>query len=66
MPKRSPAELGPAAVLVFTLYHVLTLVSDLESCAKNLHAYRARPTGNNLIRLLLAEGVFIKDLGLGA
>ncbi|WP_369037827.1 hypothetical protein [Streptomyces adonidis] len=45
---------------------MLTLISDLENCAKNLHAYRARPTGNNLIRLLLAEGVFIKDLGLGA
>ncbi|MET7656997.1 MULTISPECIES: hypothetical protein [unclassified Streptomyces] len=65
MPKRSAVALGPAAV-VFTLYHALTLLSDLQACTQNLRAYRARPTVSNLARLLLAEGVFIKDLGLGA
>lgn len=66
MPKRTTAQLGPAAVVVFALYHALTLISDLETCTQNLRAYRARPTRNNLVRLLLAEGVFISDLGLGA
>ena len=65
MSKKSPAGIGPAAV-VFALYHALTLITDLETCARNVRAYRSSPTGNNLVRLLLAEGVFIQDLGLGA
>ncbi|MFE5082923.1 hypothetical protein [Streptomyces mirabilis] len=66
MPKRSTVALGPAAAVVFTLYHALTVISDLETCAQNVRVHRARPTGSNLVRLLFAEGVFIKDLGLGA
>ncbi|MGX5183068.1 hypothetical protein ACWKT5_09640 [Streptomyces avermitilis] len=64
MTKSSAAHLGPATV-IFALYHALTLISDLETCRQNLRIYRARPTGNNLVRLLVAEGVFIRDLGLG-
>jgi hypothetical protein len=49
---------------VLLAYHLLSLVKDAESWETNRKRYRADPSTVNLLRLLLAEGVFIKDLGL--
>ncbi|MFC0438010.1 hypothetical protein [Kutzneria buriramensis] len=59
-------SLGVPAVLavVATAYHVATLVADAESVLVNLRRFQADPRLPNLLRLLLAEGVFIEDFGL--
>jgi hypothetical protein len=44
-------------------WHVASLVQDAERYRLNLARWRAAPTGSNLLRLLIAEGVLIKDLG---
>lgn len=49
---------------VLLAYHLLSLMKDAESWETNRKRYQADPTTANLLRLLLAEGVFIKDLGL--
>lgn len=50
-----------AAVVVG--YHVLAAMADAETVHTNFIRYKARRTLPNLRRLLLAEGVFISDLG---
>lgn len=58
---------SPAAVVavVIAAYHVAAIIKDAEAVAANWRRYNSQPTMNNFIRLLLAEGVFIADLGLG-
>ncbi|SEM21637.1 hypothetical protein [Streptacidiphilus jiangxiensis] len=65
MAKQTTPGVTPVA-MAFALYHLVTIVIDAETCMNNLRAYQARQSGANLARLLLAEGVLIKDLGLGA
>lgn len=66
MAKQKPM-LDPTVLFWLTVgYHVFALVKDEESFVANWRNYKARPTGANLVRLLVAEGVFIKDLGLAA
>lgn len=52
--------------IVAALYHGLALLADAEQVKANWQRYNQNPTGNNLLRALLAEGIFIEDLGLGA
>lgn len=49
---------------VLFAYHVASLVKDAETWRTNLKRYQADRTPANLLRLLLVEGVFVKDLGL--
>lgn len=49
---------------VLLAYHLLSLAKDAETWQTNLKRYQADRTPANLLRLLLAEGVFIRDLGL--
>lgn len=66
MPKKSAPMLDPRLLaLIVAAYHVAALVKDFETCQQNWNNYKKNPTGANLVRLALAEGVFIKDLGLG-
>ena len=65
MAKTKPAPAGAAVVLV-TVYHALALLVDAETVAENWRRYQRTGLGADLLRLLLAEGVFIKDLGLAA
>jgi hypothetical protein len=62
MPKKKPSS-----SLWFWLaaaYHLSTLVADTEAYLANLRRFGAKPTGWNLVRVLIAEGVLLKDLGL--
>ncbi len=45
-------------------YHLLAAWKDAEQAAANWQRYKQDPTFNNLLRALLAEGIFIEDLGL--
>jgi len=65
MAKAKTAPAG-AAVVVLTVYHALALLADAETVAENWRRYQRTGSGADFLRLLLAEGVFIKDLGLGA
>ena len=46
------------------VYRVGTFIADAERCAANTRRFVAKPSGLNLIRVLVAEGVLLKDLGL--
>ena len=45
-------------------YHVGTFIADAGRCAANVRRFVAKPSGLNLVRVLVAEGVLLKDLGL--
>lgn len=62
--KKTPLINPGALVVLSALYHAAALAVDAESVAANLKRFNANPTWANLARALLAEGVFIKDLGL--
>ena len=64
MAKKTPSLLNLAPLVV--LYHLVAVVKDLESWQANCKRFAADPDLANLLRLLLAEGVLIKDLGLPA
>jgi hypothetical protein len=57
--KQVLTTLGAVAVI----WHVLSVIQDAERCKFNLQRWRAAPTSGNLIKLLVAEGVLIKDIG---
>lgn len=64
---KKAAVINPGALIVLgALYHVATLVADVESVKANLRRYQANPSWGNLARVLLAEGVFVEDFGLPA
>jgi hypothetical protein len=67
MPKKNAApSLDPKLLVVaYAVYHVAALIKDFEACVRNWNNYKKDRSGANLLRLALAEGVFIKDLGLG-
>jgi len=44
-------------------WHALSLLADAEQCAVNLNRWLAYPNGRNFMKLAVAEGVLIKDLG---
>jgi hypothetical protein len=48
-----------ALVLV---WHFVSLAKDAERYRLNLARWHAAPTGRNLVRLLLAEGILIEDI----
>lgn len=47
---------------VLLVWHLLSLIKDAERWQFNLARYQARPTGANLVKLLVAEGMLISDL----
>lgn len=53
---------GAAAFGLF-VYHLIALAVDAERWQVNNRRYQAVPNRANLLRLLLAEGVLIKDVG---
>jgi hypothetical protein len=57
--KQVLTTLGAVAVI----WHVLSLVKDAEQCKINMLRWRAAPTTSNLVKLLVAEGALIKDVG---
>jgi hypothetical protein len=63
--KPSPMFDPKALTLLALLYHLAALAKDFEACEENWNNYKTNPTGANLVRLAVAEGVFIRDLGLG-
>jgi hypothetical protein len=67
MAKKTAPTINPAALFwLAAAYHLLTLVADGEAVAANWRRYQRTRAGADFLRLLLAEGVFIKDLGLAA
>ena len=44
-------------------WHVWSFVEDAEQYKRNLARWRVTPTALNLARLVVAEGVLIKDVG---
>jgi hypothetical protein len=54
-----PKEL---TTLIVFAWHLASLVKDVERYQLNLALWRAAPTGRNLVRLALAEGILIKDI----
>lgn len=48
--------------LVMLVAHVAAVIVDEERYLGNLARWRAYPTRANLLRLLVAEGILIKDL----
>lgn len=60
MTAKQAAGLG---TLAFFLYHLVTFAMDEERWQVNRRRYQANPNRANLIRLLVAEGVLIKDIG---
>jgi hypothetical protein len=48
--------------LIVLAWHFVSLVKDVERYQLNLALWRAAPTGRNLVRLALAEGIIIKDI----
>ena len=67
VPKKNSTPMLDPRLLAFIVaaYHVAALIKDFETCKQNWNNYKKDPTGANLVRLAVAEGVFIKDLGLG-
>lgn len=45
-------------------YHLLAVAKDAEQAAANWQRFNANPSVNTFLRLLLAEGVLVEDLGL--
>jgi hypothetical protein len=62
MAKKTTGALGIVGV-GFVALHILAARADLEQYKINLKRWQASPTLANLIKLALAEGVLIKDLG---
>lgn len=56
-------ELAALAGVAMLAWHALSLVSDAERYWQNLARYRSAPSLANFIKLLVAEGVLIRDLG---
>lgn len=64
MPYR-PKFVDPQLVFWALLaYHVITLIADTEKYVANVRRFVATPSAWNLVRVLIAEGVILKDLGL--
>lgn len=62
MAKKTTGAVGIVG-MSFVALHLLAALADLEQCKANLNRWQANPTVANLIKLALAEGVLIKDLG---
>jgi hypothetical protein len=59
----SGKDLAALAGLGMLIWHALSLVADAERYQRNLARYNARPTLPNFVKLAVAEGVLIGDLG---
>lgn len=57
-PKEAAALIG----VIGLVWHFLSAVRDADRYEANLAQWRAVPTGRNLVRLLLAEGILIDDI----
>jgi hypothetical protein len=64
MASKKPMVNPTLLIIVAALYHAYTLKQDTETYLNNLRRFGANPTIPNLIRVVVAEGVVIKDLGL--
>lgn len=57
--KQVAIAIGALAVV----WHVASVISDAERSKANWNRWRAVPSTANLIRLIAAEGILIKDIG---
>lgn len=57
-----PREVAALIGVIGVVWHVLSLAKDAERYEFNLARWRAAPTGRNLFRLVLAEGILIEDI----
>lgn len=64
MAGKSPMINPSVLVVLAAVYHACTFAADAEAYVKNLRRLGADPSMANLIRVVVAEGVLIKDLGL--
>jgi hypothetical protein len=60
MSKRDLAVVAGAALLA---WHVLSIIADARRCQRNLARFNAAPTLPNFVKLAVAEGALIGDLG---
>ena len=56
-------QVAIAIGVLAAVWHVASIISDAERYQANWSRWQAAPTPANLIRLLVAEGVFIDDIG---
>lgn len=56
-------QIAVAIGLLAAAWHIASLVSDAERYGANWRRWQVAPTMANLIKLLVAEGVLIEDIG---
>jgi hypothetical protein len=59
-----PKEVATLIGVIGLVWHCLSLLKDADRYEVNLVRWRAAPTGRNLVRLALAEGILIDDIAL--
>jgi hypothetical protein len=57
-----PKEVAALIGVIGLVWHCLSLLKDADHYEVNLARWRAAPTGRNLVRLALAEGILIDDI----
>jgi hypothetical protein len=56
-------QVGALLGLAILGWHALSILADAGRCKVNLDRWLAYPSGNTFMKLAVAEGVLIKDLG---
>ncbi len=59
----SGKDLAAVAGVGLLIWHGLSLLADAERYMRNLARFSGAPTMPNLVKLLVAEGALIGDLG---
>jgi hypothetical protein len=57
-----PKEAAVIVGVITVIWHLVSLLEDVERYKLNLAQWRGAPTGRNLVRLALAEGILIEDI----
>jgi hypothetical protein len=58
----NPKEVAVLIGVIGLIWHAVSLLNDAERYKVNLARWNASPTGRNLVRLVLAEGILISDI----
>ncbi len=59
----SKKEIAVVIGVLAAAWHIASFIADAKRYRVNRARWRAAPTKANLIRLLVAEGILIKDIG---
>jgi hypothetical protein len=49
--------------VIAAVWHAAAIIKDAERYQANWARWQATPTAGNLIRLLVAEGILVRDIG---